>query len=106
MRKEKNLEEASYITNQTYYGICTTCNSGEICTSKKTRQGPVWFCEEFDNYIPVKEQPWFEAQAKAAIDTIEEDLSQFKGLCLNCEDRTKCNFIKPNGGVWHCEEYR
>jgi hypothetical protein len=29
-----------------------------------------------------------------------------KGLCINCENRHTCEFIKPNGGVWHCEEYR
>jgi len=29
-----------------------------------------------------------------------------KGLCINCENRNTCKFIKPNGGVWHCEEYR
>jgi len=29
-----------------------------------------------------------------------------KGLCINCENRSTCKYIKPNGGVWHCEEYR
>lgn len=29
-----------------------------------------------------------------------------KGLCINCENRNTCKYIKPNGGVWHCEEYR
>lgn len=29
-----------------------------------------------------------------------------KGLCVNCENRHTCEFVKPDGGVWHCEEYR
>jgi NADH-quinone oxidoreductase subunit E len=29
-----------------------------------------------------------------------------KGLCVNCENRHTCEFMKPDGGVWHCEEYR
>lgn len=29
-----------------------------------------------------------------------------RGLCVNCENRHTCEFVKPNGGVWHCEEYR
>ena len=29
-----------------------------------------------------------------------------KGLCINCANRNSCQFVKPEGGVWHCEEYR
>ena len=28
-----------------------------------------------------------------------------KGICINCDNRHTCKFIKPNDGVWHCEEY-
>ena len=107
MRKEEILREISVKTEQKFYNdLCSTCNHGAICMSKKTRQGPVWFCEEFDNYVPVKEQPWVEAQSQTAINTMEDDCSQFKGLCINCEERHNCHFSKPNGGVWHCEEYK
>ncbi|MCK4679076.1 MAG: NAD(P)H-dependent oxidoreductase subunit E [Bacteroidales bacterium] len=27
------------------------------------------------------------------------------GICVNCENRHTCSFIKPEGGVWYCEEY-
>ena len=30
----------------------------------------------------------------------------YKGLCINCDNRNTCKLIQPNGGVWHCEEYR
>jgi hypothetical protein len=28
-----------------------------------------------------------------------------KGLCMNCAYRETCLYPKPEGGVWHCEEY-
>ncbi len=28
------------------------------------------------------------------------------GLCMNCENRFSCTFPVPEGGVWHCEEYK
>jgi hypothetical protein len=30
---------------------------------------------------------------------------RFKGLCVNCKYRETCLYPKPEGGVWHCEEY-
>ena len=27
------------------------------------------------------------------------------GICINCKNRQTCKFIKPDGVVWHCEEY-
>ena len=34
------------------------------------------------------------------------DLNPYRGLCSLCENRTTCTYPKPEGGVWHCEEYR
>jgi hypothetical protein len=28
------------------------------------------------------------------------------GLCPTCDFRSTCMYPKPEGGVWHCEEYR
>jgi hypothetical protein len=30
---------------------------------------------------------------------------EHKGLCMNCANRDTCLYPKPEGGVWHCEEY-
>jgi hypothetical protein len=30
---------------------------------------------------------------------------EHKGLCMNCANRETCLYPKPEGGVWHCEEY-
>ncbi|NIM12497.1 MAG: hypothetical protein GTO45_10350 [Candidatus Aminicenantes bacterium] len=100
--KTKNKEDVN--------DICSTCNHGELCVSKKTRQGPVWFCEEFDDYVPVKEQDvneagFLPAQSRVGPGTRENDTSQFKGLCINCESRFTCSNSRTQGGIWHCEEY-
>jgi hypothetical protein len=34
-----------------------------------------------------------------------DDTPRFMGLCSICEIREACRFPKPEGGVWHCEEY-
>ena len=34
------------------------------------------------------------------------DVTKNRGLCSICEDREVCAFPKPEGAVWHCEEYR
>jgi hypothetical protein len=33
------------------------------------------------------------------------DAGEFEGLCVNCANRETCLVPKPEGGVWHCEEY-
>ena len=27
------------------------------------------------------------------------------GLCPSCENRDRCIYPRPEGGVWRCEEY-
>lgn len=36
----------------------------------------------------------------------KDDSERFKGLCMNCDNRFDCLLPRPEGGVWHCEEYR
>jgi hypothetical protein len=28
------------------------------------------------------------------------------GICSNCDNCRTCVFPKPEGGIWHCEEYQ
>jgi hypothetical protein len=106
MRKEKSIDTLVKKEQIFFNDICSTCNDGDFCVTKKTRKRPIWFCEEFDDHTAIKEQPMVEAQFQSQISTRESDSSRFKGLCINCESRHTCKFIKPNGGIWHCEEYK
>jgi len=90
-------------------GICTTCNNEIHCTFPRHNGSAVVQCEEFDLYSGVSEQ---NVQKKNQADSasrpdlgIKETFSS-KGLCSNCENCPSCSYPKPEGGVWHCEEYQ
>lgn len=91
--------------------ICTTCNNAEICLAQGNKIRPVWFCEQFDDFVPMDKSKNLEAKRPIPKSDIKSSKSaknsrEFKGLCVNCECRFDCKLCKPNGGVWHCEEYR
>lgn len=107
MSQDNNLNKRK--KKEVYNDLCSTCNHAETCLSKKTRQRPVWFCEEFDDYVVVKELYDIAVQPTDSQDRFsagEDEAGQFKGICMNCENRRTCNYLKPNGGIWHCEEYK
>jgi hypothetical protein len=91
-------------------GICSSCKTATTCTYTKDFRRPVLQCEDFDGYEPRPESPivkniFLMADSKSRSNVEEKDSGKYKGLCSICEDRKTCTFIKPEGGVWHCEEY-
>ena len=66
------------------------------------------YCEEFEIEVttpgktPVDETSRVAERHNAEV----EDSSVSIGLCMDCENVRTCVFPKPEGGVWHCEEYR
>ena len=85
-------------------GICITCNSHLNCSLRATKSAPVYYCEEFDDYVPVPAP-----RVQQSSTTMEEHSKGHNGavgLCLDCENRDKCAFSKSEEGIWHCEEYR
>jgi hypothetical protein len=107
----RRIETHHEVKEKTNLGLCSTCISIKTCTGRKTWKGPVLFCEEFCDIVPLTNRQRIKPEsaapqtspAKAAADEREV---QFKGLCMNCESRHTCCFPKPETGVWHCEEYR
>jgi hypothetical protein len=91
-----------------YLGLCSTCKNASSCKYPRDPDKPVFYCEEFEiEKIPLtkpvgKEQPPVKDSGIAK----EKDSTKFIGLCSNCDNRRTCSFPKPEGGVWHCEEYR
>ncbi len=84
-----------------YRDLCTTCNNKSSCMYRKTRNQPVFFCEQFDPFIPVSEAAGNGNQVPAANHT-----NGHLGLCSNCEHQSTCMMSTTEGGIWHCEEYR
>lgn len=82
-------------------GICSTCNHFEDCLFRRRNGQPVWYCEEFDNFVALEL-----AAIPEEIEVVPNGEVKLMGLCVNCEDRFTCTYPKPEGGVWHCEEYR
>ena len=82
-------------------GLCMTCIHVADCCSVHGSRTPVIQCELFDcgsTGCP----PAATRQSRASSPTSYGD---FVGLCMNCDDRAECSLPRPEGGVWHCEEY-
>lgn len=85
-------------------GICFACAHVSNCalTSAESAFNGTQFCEEYEpahflTVVPLCEQ----------MPTIlsRQTSSKTLGLCSNCAHYPGCSFPKPEGGVWHCEDY-
>jgi hypothetical protein len=106
----KGKEERIASRKKDYLGLCSLCQNGSTCTYTRDLRRPVLQCEDFNGYesrvrtivkkiLPVTDP-------KFGSNVGEKELGKYKGLCSICEDRKICTYPKPEGGVWHCEEYR
>lgn len=105
---QKKREESAHPESGKRTGLCSCCNAAATCTYART--GPILQCEEFDGIVPPRMKVTHATRASSTglpkkPPGREEDLSLLKGLCSLCENRSTCTFPKPEGGVWHCEEY-
>lgn len=94
----------------TYQGLCSTCIHSLACVLRKNHALPVLNCEEFDDYIPLEVTEINTTESILPLTpeksrVTENKLDHLKGLCSNCENRQTCTYKKPEGGIWHCEEY-
>ena len=85
-----------------YRDLCSTCSHAESCRGHSTPQRPIFFCEMFEVFAP---EP-VAARPVAAKPAEQEDTGRHKGLCVNCDNRDTCILPRPEGGVWHCQEYQ
>jgi hypothetical protein len=89
-------------------GLCSTCRNAADCSFPRGPDTPVLHCEEFEVEQPSPVEVAGEAISPSPpSEAAEQEGSvQFIGLCSDCENRESCVFPRPEGGVWHCEEYR
>lgn len=90
-----------------YRRLCFNCKNAADCINRKDWLEPSLYCEEYEVDI----NPWAAAtgseNALAAVEVdAKNEADELIGLCSNCEARTSCVFHKPEGGIWHCEEYQ
>jgi len=104
-------EENTYVDKNRYLGLCSYCKSAPICTFTRDPNRPVCECDEFagSTYTPVGVPNQKNVSLRHFPENPignEDPFSLHKGLCSQCEGRTDCVYPKPEGGVWHCEEFR
>jgi len=89
-------------------GLCLTCKNAPGCTFPSAHKRPVFYCEEFE----IEKTPPGGTAVKDGLQSTDsnpvraDDSTRFFGLCSDCEGRNTCVFPRPEGGVWHCEEYQ
>ena len=99
------------IENREPSGVCLCCKAVSACTYAKDPRRPALQCEDFEGYEPrrgatVMTNSLAANDPKWGFDVEKRDSRKHKGLCSICEDYDSCILSKPEGGVWHCEEYR
>lgn len=88
-------------------GLCLTCNNSPNCAYRKLRGFDAMFCEMFDDHVTPREAAYGGSNPGPLRSAPRpEPEAPVVGLCSNCEHRHECAYPKPEGGVWHCEEYR
>ena len=91
-------------------GLCLTCNNSPTCVYRAMRGYDAIYCETFDAGVPPGggrpgDKYAAPVGAPSTIAPVESRVTVTRGLCVNCEHRDSCALPRPEGGVWHCEEY-
>jgi hypothetical protein len=98
------IKRIAMVEVKEYRGLCSVCKNASTCTYRKDPWHPIWECDEFEcESIQVSVFPPIDSPFKS--DTEHKSSRKYAGLCVNCENRETCTYRKPEGGVWHCEEY-
>jgi len=85
-------------------GLCSTCKNDPTCMYEAASNSAVLQCEQFELAPPAKAARPAPTKAQPLSSTAT-DTNGYTGLCSNCENRKTCIYPKPEGGVWHCDEY-
>jgi hypothetical protein len=105
LKKDETLpSDSSSLRANEYRGLCSTCKNALECTYPRDPKRRILQCEEFEGTAKISSET-----SRARITLVKEaELNaeaELKGLCKLCERRSTCAYPKPEGGVWHCEEY-
>jgi hypothetical protein len=99
------------LSRSAFRGICQRCINATWCTFPRDSRRPVQSCEEFcepTGAVTRTEQERREEPHGAARGGEKPEAATaatLMGLCRDCIHSDLCQFAKPEGGVWHCEEF-
>jgi hypothetical protein len=71
--------------------ICKTCIHLSNCSRQYKYNQPIVYCDRYEG----NRSSFYK----------EKYINELKGLCQTCENRFICILHKPQGGVWHCDNY-
>jgi hypothetical protein len=97
------------LTSRVKDGLCSTCDNAPTCSYLRSRQRPVFQCEEFSAFTPPDvrtRKPSLRMSTPNNPGPTAVRPNNLLGLCSTCEDWETCAFPRSEGGVWYCEEYR
>jgi len=91
-------------------GLCAACVNETSCIYPRDPDRPVLNCEEFEMTLrpePTRRDDSFVKFVESLLrgSATGEYSAKLMGLCSNCDNRETCIYPKPEGGVWHCDEY-
>lgn len=94
--------------NTIYSGLCSTCKHASTCTFPRDPKRPAFYCEEFEIEITTSRKMTKDDASRLTESSVAEvkGSSMLIGLCSDCQNSRTCVFPKPEGGIWHCEEYQ
>lgn len=89
-------------------GLCGSCTRAEDCTFIRRAEQAVLDCDEFAPVEPRRTAPHLVLAPPAFAGLAEHDEEEAAaiGLCRSCAHRADCVYPRPQGGVWHCDDYR
>ena len=90
-------------------GLCDSCIKAEDCTFIRRPGRAILDCDEFAPVEPRHGAPRL-VLARAGLSDVpaenDEEIESAIGLCRSCAHRADCTYPRPQGGVWHCDDYR
>lgn len=83
-------------------GLCATCEHAPYCTHPRASGAPVLECDDA-SVLSITIAP------VTGIDVVSGPARPFRasarGLCATCVRLGDCTYPRPEGGVWHCDEF-
>lgn len=106
--KNISTEKKTVAISGMYRGLCLTCKQANTCNFPRDIGRPIMNCEEFDGYVlhkTSKETP-YRVHSRSSSTCRSKEITEYTGLCINCDNRKTCSFPKSGKTVWCCEEYQ
>ena len=85
-------------------GLCAACKHSPGCVYEVNSGRMIRECGQFEMGVRAPVDPGTRAEFRPLADN-GNHFGKFPGLCSNCDHRDTCVYPKPEGGVWHCDEY-